>query len=171
MREEGALLARYAAGVLRNHYAGEVDVAMLQDIVGEAVLAAAEIIRASDGRAPQSQAGLALWLRKIVAFKALEALRRSHRVGAREVDLDALLESLASDDWTELLAADELARAVESASNGLTAKEQDVIRKSVVDGMTSAQLGQALGVSSEAARQAKSRALAKLRRRLERLGG
>lgn len=171
VREDGQQLARYAWGVLRNqgHATDEVDV--LQDIVGEAVLTATQIIRSNDGRIPDSANGVRVWLRKIVAYKAMERRRTLARDRGRHADLDEHIAALSADTWTDLLAEDELKLAVTNAITDLPEREQTILKMSILDGVTSARIGESLGISANAVRKAKMRALAALRRRLESLGG
>ena len=171
VREDGEQLARYAWGVLRNqgHATDEVDV--LQDIVGDAVLTATQIIRSNDGRIPDSASGVRIWLRKIVSYKAMECRRLLTRDRQRRADLDEHIAQLSADTWTDLLEEDELKLAVTNAISDLPKREQIVLRMSILNGVTSARIGDSLDLSANAVRKIKRRSLAALRRHLEGLGG
>ena len=171
VREDARQLARYAWGVMRNQGHAIDDTDVLQDIVGEAVLTATQIIRSNDGRIPSSPSGVRVWLRKIVSYKAMERRRQLERDRRRHANLDEHLAVLSSDSWTDLLAEDELKLAVANAIADLPERQQAVLKMSFLDGMTSARIGESLDLSDHAVRKIKMRTLATLRRRLERLGG
>ena len=171
VREDGQQLARYAWGVLRNLGHATNDSDLLQDIVGEAVLTATQIIRSNDGRIPNSANGVRVWLRKILSYKAMERRRALARDRRRRADLDEHLATLSADTWTDLLAEDELKLAVSSAIADLPEREQTVLKMNILDGATSARIGETLGLSANAVRKIKMRALAALRSCLENLGG
>ena len=168
--DDSQQLARYAWGVFRNHGAPLPDRSALEEIVGEAVLTATQIIRSSDGRIPTSGSGLRIWLRKIVSLKSLEYMRKLSKESETRKSLDSHMGELAVAEWTDLLEKEELNSVVRAAIGNLKEREQQVLSMSFLRGATSQRIGKELGLSANAVRKIKMRSLNKLRKRLERLG-
>ena len=163
-------LGRYAWGTLRNRGMHEPSAAAIEEIVGDAVLTATQIIRASSGRVPNSAPGMDLWLRKIVSLKCLEYLRRVMRDREQHQPLDDDIQYLADEQWIDLLELAELRTALNDALGELSDRERQVVEMSILEGAISNDIAEALDISSNMVRKAKSSALLFLRKRLENLG-
>jgi RNA polymerase sigma-70 factor (ECF subfamily) len=98
------------------------------------------------------------WLRAIAARKALDLLRRSRRRGALEIDRSE--EPMTGGDAVDVIAA-------RQALAALSATDRAVLTLVDLDGYTTVEAADALGLSRVAVRLRVSRARRKLRRLLE----
>lgn len=163
-------MGRYAVGTLRNRGLHTTSASEIEEIVADAMLTATQIIRANNGRVPDTAPGMDLWLRKIASFKCLEHLRRTIREREQHEPLHDEFQYLADQQWLDLMELSELRTALNDASGELSDRERQVLEKSILDGETSKDIADSLDITPNMVRKPKRNALLFLRDRLEKLG-
>ena len=178
MLDDQELLKSYAEegsdaafGDLVARYVNLVHSAALRRVNGDVELArdVAQIVFTDLARKARWLPGnvvLAGWLHQATRFAAGHVLRAEHRRKAREQEA-ALMNSIEGGpgpDW------DRIRPILDTALDGLSRTDRDVLVLRFFEQQTLANVGQHLGLSEEAARKRVSRALDKLRARLARHG-
>jgi RNA polymerase sigma-70 factor (ECF subfamily) len=151
------LVARHGPSMLRTAWRvlGRYGVADAEDVVQDALIAAL-----TTPALPHGDVGA--WLRAIAARKALDFLRRGR--AARTVSDDGAVEPAIESVTDDVLdARASLAR--------LSATDRAILTLLDLEGYTSAEVAEALGLTGVAVRLRASRARRKLRSLLERKGG
>jgi RNA polymerase sigma-70 factor (ECF subfamily) len=157
MRRHNERLYRAARAIVRDE--GEAE-----DILQQAYVNAYSHLRQFDGRSQFST-----WLTRIVVHEALARARRRNRY--TEMDLEqsdpTLVASMASTQNPERLAfARELGGLIETAVDRLPDGAREVFMLRTVEGMSTEEVAEALGVSEAVVKTRLSRARATLRREL-----
>jgi RNA polymerase sigma-70 factor (ECF subfamily) len=156
------LLRRHDQRVYRTIRAILRDEDETEDAMQQAWLAAYLHLGDFEGTAP-----FATWLVRIAANEALQRLRRRGRVVAVPAAAEEERMDPHADDPEERAAAREAARLVERAVDRLPAHYRVVFVLREVEGLSTADTAQALGIGEDAAKVRLHRARALLRRALE----
>ncbi len=124
-------------------------------------------------RAAERVGGLTAWLLTITRHLAANANRRRRRRDYHErraAVMDHVTGAIASGDPTEVLIWRELVPLLDDAVLSLSADDRAAVLLKFYENRPATEIADALGCSHDAARQRLSRALSKLRKRLERRG-
>jgi RNA polymerase sigma-70 factor (ECF subfamily) len=117
----------------------------------------------------RADAPLSPWLFTIASRVRIDALRRKYRL-AREAgddDLDRFVDAEAPDDADLASDRDALARSVRAAVDALPASQREVVHLHRFEGLTFAEISQALGLKEVTVRVRAFRAYDRLRERLK----
>lgn len=96
------------------------------------------------------------WIRAIAKYKLIDALRR--RTRRREIDIEDFVDSLRSEECTELSSSGDVERLLAQ----LPARDQIIIRLVSIEGHSNREAGEKLGMSETAVRVALHRLLRRL---------
>jgi RNA polymerase sigma-70 factor, ECF subfamily len=163
MRRHNERLYRAARAILRDDREAE-------DVLQQAYVNAYAHLRQFDGRAR-----FATWLTRIAVNEAIARVRRRGRYQQLDIDADhtveALMETRLQPDPERQAIARELTVLVEAAVDRLPDGAREVFVLRQVEGLSTAETADSLGVSEDAVKMRLSRARATLRRDLfERAG-
>jgi RNA polymerase sigma-70 factor (ECF subfamily) len=159
-----ALLARHAPRVLR--FAARMcrDRADADDVLQETLFAAARSARELRG-----DASVPAWLFQVTRSFCIKKRRRGRHAPQHLLDLDApeaAAHPAPEPSPDDALTARELARALEQALLRLDEEAREVVLMRDVEGLSTAEVAEALGLSAEAVKSRLHRARAQLRARL-----
>jgi RNA polymerase sigma-70 factor (ECF subfamily) len=166
------LVERHSRGLFRLAWRMTGNRQDAEDVVQETFLRAYRQLRRFDGRA-----SFGTWLHRIAANRALDLvrarkLREAHRPRADEEESDPLAGLPGGEPGPERLAmSGQVQRKLAEAMDRLSADERAAFVLRHFEGVSSEDIGRALGVQPVTARQAVFRAVQKLRRSLEPLMG
>ena len=119
---------------------------------------------------PQSSEGEACNWVITLASRAYHGLNRRRRPGELSAADEESLTA-ADEDALNKVCCEEEAVRLRQAIDTLDTRDQEILRLKFTAGFTSEQIGETLGMTGEAVRKALSRAIKKLRDRLDGLGG
>jgi RNA polymerase sigma-70 factor (ECF subfamily) len=155
MRRHNQRLYRAARAILRDDHEAE-------DVMQEAYVNAYSHLHQFDGRAKFST-----WLTKIAVYEALARVRMRGRYDPMdESSLETLMPSTTTPDPEHLAFGRELGALIESAVDRLGDGYREVFMLRQVEGMSTAEAAQALGVSEDVVKTRFSRARSALQRDL-----
>lgn len=155
MRRHNQRLYRAARAILRDETEAE-------DVMQEAYVNAYTHLAQFDGRAQ-----FATWLTKIAVYEALARARRRGRYDPMdESELETLMPPTPAPDPERLAFGRELGALIESAVDQLGDGYREVFMLRQVEGMSTAETAQALGVSEDVVKTRFSRARVALQRDL-----
>jgi RNA polymerase sigma-70 factor, ECF subfamily len=154
MRRHNERIYRAARAILRDEREAE-------DVMQEAYVNAFTHLAQFDGRAR-----FATWLTKIAVYEALARVRRRGRYEPFDETVETLMPTVASPDPERQAFAHELGALIESAVDGLGDGYREVFMLRQVQGLSTAETAQILGVSEDVVKTRFSRARHALRRDL-----
>jgi RNA polymerase sigma-70 factor (ECF subfamily) len=155
MRRHNQRLYRAARAILRDDHEAE-------DVMQEAYVNAYSHLHQFDGRAKFST-----WLTKIAVYEALARVRMRGRYDPMdESSLETLMPSTTPPDPEHLAFGRELGALIESAVDRLGDGYREVFMLRQVEGMSTAEAAQALGISEDVVKTRFSRARSALQRDL-----
>jgi RNA polymerase sigma-70 factor, ECF subfamily len=154
MRRHNERIYRAARAILRDEREAE-------DVMQEAYVNAFTHLAQFDGRAR-----FATWLTKIAVYEALARVRRRGRYEPFDETVETLMPTVASPDPERQAFAHELGALIESAVDGLGDGYREVFMLRQVQGLSTAETAQILGVSEDVVKTRFSRARHALQRDL-----
>jgi RNA polymerase sigma-70 factor (ECF subfamily) len=163
----GALVVRHSHSLFRVAFRITGNEADADDVVQEAFLRG---YRKLEGF--ESRANFGTWIYRIAVHCALDKVKHrrggeTSRVGdANDPELDQLQVADRSAGPERILLSGEIGSMQETALHGLTATERTAFILRHMEDRTTVEIGAALGIEPNAAKQAVFRAVQKLRRRL-----
>lgn len=163
----GALVIRHSHSIFRVAYRITGNEADAEDVVQEAFLRG---YRKLEGF--ESRANFGTWIYRIAVHCALDKIKRrrgdeTSRVGdANDPELDQLQVADHSAGPDRILLSGEIGSMQEAALHSLTATERTAFILRHMEDRSTVEIGAALGIDPNAAKQAVFRAVQKLRRRL-----
>jgi RNA polymerase sigma-70 factor, ECF subfamily len=163
----GALVVRHSHSLFRVAYRITGNEADAEDVVQEAFLRG---YRKLEGF--ESRANFGTWIYRIAVHCALDKIKQrrsdeTNRVGdANDPELEQIQVADQSAGPERILLSSEIGSLQEAALHSLTATERTAFILRHMEDRTTVEIGAALGIEPNAAKQAVFRAVQKLRRRL-----
>jgi RNA polymerase sigma-70 factor, ECF subfamily len=154
MRRHNERIYRAARAILRDEREAE-------DVMQEAYVNAFTHLAQFDGRAR-----FATWLTKIAVYEALARVRRRGRYEPFDETVETLMPTVASPDPERQAFAHELGALIESAVDSLGDGNREVFMLRQVQGLSTSETAQILGVSEDVVKTRFSRARHALQRDL-----
>ena len=142
---------------MARHRLGDIDLAK------DGVQQTLRVLSATPASRFRDSAHVGAYAQGIAKHKIIDAKKRRDRAARLEVDAENFSIASGDPDALEVAIAEETAAAVRAVLTELSDDDRELVRLSYSEGLSLMEIAERLGVSPEAARQRKSRALSRLR--------